>query len=202
MMGRKPIAEIRREEIIDAFYKVVSEKGFANATVREVARVAGCSYRMLHHYFANKEEIIVAFIKRLTEENIGQIRKQASEFTTFSDRRKYLWSVASDAMPALFSLEICRAWIDSWALAKTHPEVSEALQEYYNGNRNLLAEFVREGIKMGEFRKVDPEIAASLILAVLEGIMVIWVVNRDGLQVEAICKEFPEWFNRYLMPDK
>jgi len=64
-MARKSIAEIRKEEIIEAFFKVVSEKGFAKATIREVANVAGCNHGMLHHYFENKEAIIESAVEHV-----------------------------------------------------------------------------------------------------------------------------------------
>ena len=201
MVGRKSIAEIRREEIIEAFYQVVSEKGLAKATVRETAKVAGCTYSTLHHYFANKEEIILAFINRLTREYLTEIRKELSELTTPNDRLRYLSSLASGSMPGRFSLEFCRAWVDCWALAKTQPAVSEALQEYYNEHRDFLADIVRQGIEAGEFRKVQPENTANLMLAIVEGTMMLWVVNTPGISVEALSKSIPGFFGSYLMPE-
>ncbi len=201
MMGRKSIAEIRRGEIIEAFYEVVSAKGFMKATVRETAKAAGCSYRMLHHYFANKEEIILALIDHLTKENLPDFRKELSELATSTERWEYWVSAMSTAMPRQFSLEFCRAVVDCWALTKTYPSVSDAVKEYYNQYRDMMVELIREGIESGELRKVQPEVAANIMMAVLEGMLMLWVVNPDGISMEAVSKDLPELWQRYFMPE-
>lgn len=185
-MGRKSIAEIRREEIIQAFYEVVSEKGYGSATIREIAQHAGCSYRMLHHYFANKEEIVVAFLRHLETGYMSDLENALSECTTATDSLNCLFSTTS--LPGRFSLEFCRAWVDCWALAKAHPSVASILEHLYTRFAKTITKIIREGIKSGEFRKVQPDLAANLIVASAEGLMALWVVNTENIEPEKLWK--------------
>src|SRR5579875_580932 len=56
-----------RALLIDAGYRVLSEKGFEAATVTEIARVAGVSPGLFHYYFASKNELLHAVLEQAAE---------------------------------------------------------------------------------------------------------------------------------------
>ena len=55
----------RREAIIDAASRVFAEKGFSDASNREIAREAGISPGLIYWYFENKDELFKAVVRRL-----------------------------------------------------------------------------------------------------------------------------------------
>ena len=195
-MSRRSIAEIRREEIVKAFYKVVSEQGFSRATIREIAKAAGCSYRMLHHYFSDKDEIVETFVDHVSRTYLAELREGVSNELTAGERVEFLNSYFSDL--SRFTLDFCRAWVECWALGNSRPVVSEALNRCYNEARTIITDIIRDGMRSGEFRKVDPHIAANLILATYEGMTMLWVVNTENTPVESINEHVPEFCLSYL----
>lgn len=54
---KRPVAEARRKQILDAAIDVFGEKCYHWATTREIARAAGVSERTLFLYFENKKDI-------------------------------------------------------------------------------------------------------------------------------------------------
>jgi len=50
----------RRREIVLAARRVIGSGGLERATVREIAREAGCSSGTLAHYFTNREDILAS----------------------------------------------------------------------------------------------------------------------------------------------
>ena len=55
--------EQRREQIAQAACGVVASHGFEQATVVRIARAAGYTTGMLPHYFASKQDIILAALR-------------------------------------------------------------------------------------------------------------------------------------------
>jgi AcrR family transcriptional regulator len=49
--------ELRRSQILDAAYKVFSEKGYRDTTVADVAKVLGMGHGTFYRYFTNKHDI-------------------------------------------------------------------------------------------------------------------------------------------------
>ncbi len=63
-MARTPkVVEDRREQIIDAAMRVFSQKGFARATNKDIAREAGITTGLIYHYFESKEAVLKAIIE-------------------------------------------------------------------------------------------------------------------------------------------
>jgi len=57
--GRRPAGEDTRAAIMAAARKQFAARGYEAATMRGIARDAGVDPRLVHHYFASKEEVFV-----------------------------------------------------------------------------------------------------------------------------------------------
>lgn len=198
-MGRKSIAEIRKEEIIEAFFEVVSKNGFAKATIRQIANVAGCNHGMLHHYFPNKEAIIQSAVSHIMTIYRAELLEGLSRYDSAADQLRFIipWFFDLDR----FNLKLSRAWVGFWAIAKDEASVSEALQECYRDVRNVFIDIINRGIKAGEFRKVNAKVTANVILAALEGSTMLWVVDTDEISVESMEKQLADMLSHYLIKE-
>ncbi len=64
-MARTPkVVEDRREQIIDAAMRVFSQKGFTEATNKDIAREASITPGLIYYYFESKEKLLEAVIER------------------------------------------------------------------------------------------------------------------------------------------
>jgi AcrR family transcriptional regulator len=61
--------DARREELVEATWRVLARTGMLGATMREIAREAGVSTGLLAHYFADKEDLL-AFALRLSHRRV------------------------------------------------------------------------------------------------------------------------------------
>jgi AcrR family transcriptional regulator len=61
--------DARREELVEATWRVIARAGIAGATMREIAREAGVSTGILAHYFGDKEDLL-AFALRLMHRRV------------------------------------------------------------------------------------------------------------------------------------
>ena len=60
---KKQITEQRQEQILKAAGDIFSRKGYAAATVPEIARLAGVAVGTVYNYYHSKREIFIAVIK-------------------------------------------------------------------------------------------------------------------------------------------
>ncbi|MBI5118685.1 TetR/AcrR family transcriptional regulator [Candidatus Poribacteria bacterium] len=195
-MARKTIAEIRKDEIIKAFFKVVSEKGIAKATIREVATAAGCNRGILHHYFAGKEEIIKGAVDYVMTIYKAELLEGLSECDSATSRIKYLVSWFFDL--CRFNLDFSRAWMEFVNLSKYDPTVSSTIRDCYEEVKGVFAKTIREGIRSGEFRKLNPVVTANVIMANLEGATLLWVVDAEKTPVKNMGKQIEDMITKYL----
>jgi len=83
----------RREEIAQVTCQVVAENGFDQTTVAKIAEAAGYTTGMVAHYYASKQEIILAAL-RLILTRIEERLKRQHEHSG-----KSLLEVLSEALP-------------------------------------------------------------------------------------------------------
>ena len=63
--------EARYEEILSAARDVIGRRGFAYASIREIARAAGLSLAGLYHYVGGKDELLFLVLDRALHTLIG-----------------------------------------------------------------------------------------------------------------------------------
>lgn len=62
-----------RKEMLDKCFDLFSTRGYANVTMREIARELGISTGSLYHYFSNKQTILQKMIEKIADEEITSI---------------------------------------------------------------------------------------------------------------------------------
>jgi AcrR family transcriptional regulator len=73
--------EVRRDDVLEAAWRVIARDGYAKTTIRRIALEAGYSHGVLGHYFDNKRDILVSALllchqrvrERTTERSEGLI---------------------------------------------------------------------------------------------------------------------------------
>ena len=66
-----------RDRILETARRVLAERGFPGATVREIASRAGVNPAMVHYYFGSKRGLHTALIERIAAELRGRVEALA-----------------------------------------------------------------------------------------------------------------------------
>jgi AcrR family transcriptional regulator len=102
------------EKILDAAFKVFGERGFADATTREIADAVGLSSASLYTYFPNKEALFRAAVQKAWESFKTELQDIAALNLNRKDRSELLLERGFDALLKAFPLikgiflEACR----------------------------------------------------------------------------------------------
>jgi AcrR family transcriptional regulator len=108
--------EQRREQIAHAACVVVAKHGFENATVARIARSAGYTTGMLPHYFASKQDIILAALRL-------SLRRIEARLNEAGSHGPDLLAVLTEALPIDESRFIeCAFWTAFWGQVSTDSE--------------------------------------------------------------------------------
>ena len=64
----------RREQILDAANALFSERGYDEVSVEDIARSAGVTRGLVHHYFGGRKEVYIALLERLGAQREDELR--------------------------------------------------------------------------------------------------------------------------------
>ncbi len=68
LMGRSSNLEARRAQVADALVRLLAAGSFAEISVAELGREAALAPGLVHHYFRDKEEVLVVAVERMAIE--------------------------------------------------------------------------------------------------------------------------------------
>lgn len=170
MSQDKPAASPRaystRIRILDAASQVMTERGLANATTKQVARAAGFSEATLYKHFQDKEELFLTVMQeRLPGEFIDYLAGLAARAGTHTVRH-HLLGVATRAVPFYRTVvPMLGAVYAQPALLARHQQELRAAGLGPHLALTTLANYVRAEQQLGRITTTaDPNALAALLL--------------------------------------
>ena len=69
-----PKSQMTRERIVSAALELFETKGYAESTMRDIAKEAGVSLGLTYRYFARKEELVLALYEQLAQQAFDKVQ--------------------------------------------------------------------------------------------------------------------------------
>lgn len=133
---------VRRQALIAAAIESIHERGSIDVTVSQIARRAGVSSALAHHYFGAKDDLIVATMRHLLAVLSQHVRDR---LRATDDPRARISAIidgsftADQMQPAVMS-----AWLVFYAMARASPRAARLHRAYARRlQSNLVAELRR-----------------------------------------------------------
>lgn len=164
-MARHDIKVARKDNIVDSALQVFAEKGYADATMTDIAKKAGVSTPVLYEYFKTKEDLLFAIPEKFTEEPI-RIAEYVAPYLRGPEAKirgivqGYL--TVYDSNPLYASLVMLELKTNrNFLKARAYDMVRKA--------SHGLLEAIQEGITDGTFKEnTDAFLIRSMILGTIE----------------------------------
>lgn len=173
--------------------KVFARQGYHRAKMGAVAAEAGIGKGTIYEYFGSKTDLFLALYDHMI-----------SELKNF-----YMQELAGIDKPAILldrlisvAFQTFRLWepfflvfFDFWAeggRGEHHALIQTRLSEAYAASRNDMAAIIAAGVEDGSFCCDNPLLAASAILASLDGLVLQWLCDRNAFKLDAICEHFTQ----------
>jgi AcrR family transcriptional regulator len=170
--GAAGTADTRRAQMVAAALQVISERGYADTRIADVAERAGISPALVIYYFKTKDQLLTEAIRHYEDGWYAVGQRRMAELPTAAARIEEIvaMSCLPDADPAPGSS--WQLWLDFWAQAARNTEVASVRRKSDERWRQEIAGLVLAGQDAGEFRDVDPAGFASCLTALLDGFTV------------------------------
>jgi TetR/AcrR family transcriptional repressor of bet genes len=130
---------VRRKALVDAALRVIGDNGSLTVTMSEIARQAGVSPALAHHYFGSKEQLLIETMRSLLRQLRGDAVAALKAARTPRERVSAIIRVSFHADQ--FTPATIAAWLAFYAEAQRSEETRRFLVVYARRLRsNLLAD--------------------------------------------------------------
>jgi AcrR family transcriptional regulator len=177
--------ESAAERILEAACDLIAAEGIDEVRIARVARRAGASTALVHHYFSTREELLEqALLHSFEQAGDERFQKPAGARETATEA---LRRGIGECLPLPGSQEReWVLWVELWLRAVREPELRPVAARLYRRYRAWIESLIRAGVKSGEFRAdVDAESVADVAMALLDGAGVRALIDDPAMDVEA-----------------
>ena len=124
-VGMEPI---RRAALVKATIAEIGEAGTLDVTVSQIAKRAGMSSGLAHHYFGGKDQIFLAAMRHTLALYAAEVRGALSMACTPQDRIGAI--VRTSFSPSYFQRDVIAAWLNFYVLAQSSQQARHLLGIY------------------------------------------------------------------------
>jgi AcrR family transcriptional regulator len=171
-----------REQLIKGAIRCLQSKGYAHTTARDIAAASGANLASIGYHFGSKEGLLNEAMIRLFARRNWRVGNSAfaAEDATPLERLRATFVAASQVFEAPRPLFI--SFVEAIAQAGRSQELREQLAAHYRDARRATGEAVRAMLgPAAERLEADPEVMASLLMALFDGLVLQWLLEPDAV---------------------
>jgi AcrR family transcriptional regulator len=192
-MPRPRLDHVRKAQIVAAAAAVLSERGYANARVVDIAKAAGTSPAAILYWFKGKQGLLAEAL--------------ALREVEFHDRytvRVELAATASEQLRILFEAMLRHydwaLWMELCVLALRDPAAAAERDRMDRRWRAMLRKVIRDGQRRGEFIDHDADETMFVLAALLDGMAPLLAMKAKGVTLAQVERTWLAEASRLLGP--
>jgi len=170
LMPKLGMEPIRKAALVNATISEIGRTGSLDVTVSQIAKRAGMSSALAHHYFGGKEAMFLAAMRHVLTLYGAEVRGALA--VAQGPQARVQAVVRASFSPANFRREVVGAWLNFYVMAQTMPEAARLLEVYQRRLRSNLRHDLRS--------LVGPRAAsvAEALAALIDGVYLRQVLVR------------------------
>ena len=176
-VARKAVRDIRREQLVEAAIRAISQRGIGETTIADVVKEADMANGAVNQYFASKDMLLLEALRAVTSE-FREVWHQARD-KAGDDPAAVLEAIAMAQLhPKVCRHERISVWVAYWSETRFRPKYMEACTESDAEYGDALMSACRVLAESGRYKALDAEKAGQFLLAAGDGL---WVNIMLGL---------------------
>ena len=180
------MASDRYGEIVEAATTLFSKKGYEATSVRDIADAVRLKPGSLYAHIRSKDDLLVVIVERISE--VFERRAAAplaDEDSTIPERvlaflRGHMQTIAEN-------LPSATVFLHEWE--RLDPQRQKLILKRRTDYEDSLASLIEEGVRRGDFRDVNPRMAAKAFLS-MGNWSYTWYSPKGRLPVDEIAEQF------------
>jgi TetR/AcrR family transcriptional regulator, fatty acid metabolism regulator protein len=197
--NKKILTQIRRDQITAATYKVVSQKGYYDFTIQDVAREVGLSTGLILYYFKNKQSLLLNVFretqKRVRDHLLQELDKAQDplgKLEIFIDQSFLLFENEKDYFYLLFEF---------WTQLKRHKGISRMVQKLYQAYRDGLSVILKAGVEQGVFKEMDVQYTTTLCVSMVQHTIIQHLIDDRAFDFKAYAARIKQCVIEMVLSD-
>jgi TetR/AcrR family transcriptional repressor of bet genes len=151
---------VRRRALISAAIEAIHDRGMSGLTMGDIARRAGVSSALAHHYFGSKDDLLIATMRHLLDELGAEFRRRLADVHAPMDRVAAI--IEGNFAPTQFRPAVISSWLAFYLQSQHDEEAARLLKVYLRRLESNLVHALGELVPQARAREVARGAAAMV----------------------------------------
>jgi len=187
-------------KILTQAMKIFLEKGYHGTSIDDITQAAGLTKGALYWHFRSKEDLLKNIVEDFESRFLDGLI-QAVKDVRGDIQDKFEKYFRYNAAFSYYNRELCVSFTTLAAeLVGAHHGTEPEFRRIYKKYQKFLSSLILQGKKEKLFKKeIDPNLAALIIIAFHDGILIRWFMNQNEIDGEAYVQTFRKIMLKGLM---
>ena len=193
--------ERRRQQLIDATIKCISNKGLGGLTLGDVANEAGLSQGIVNLHFKSKDNLLSETLRFLIEDYDAQFM-QTVEQSSGSAAETLLALMEMDLKPEICDRKKLSVWFAFWGEVKAVPTYQKIGAAYDDKFCDIIQQICERIISEGDYKNISAQTVTDTLTSLTDGLWLSCLINPKSFDRKAalrciysyLCVVFPEHY--------
>ncbi|OEF96632.1 TetR/AcrR family transcriptional regulator [Desulfuribacillus alkaliarsenatis] len=128
------------EKILNAAFKCIEERGYANVSLRNIADEAGVVLSQLNYYYKNKEGLFTEVINTLAKQFVGEIEANLKKGASKKERIMYLTEYFQEMLRK--KPEFFKMFYDITSMSLWSTSLKDIINDLFSNLANLIEKYI------------------------------------------------------------
>jgi AcrR family transcriptional regulator len=182
----------KKTQILYAAIEIFAKEGLERGKIADIAKQAGIGKGTIYEYFKSKDEIFSAIESLMVNDGIAQVEQLINSKKSPTEKIEEMANYNINIHEAMGDSIIIFA--EMWAQhsrGQRHGHKKTIFTDMYMGYHNAIKDILSDGIEIGEFRKMNKDGVATMLLAIIDGILWQSVIFKN-------VDNFNQWKNEAI----
>ncbi|MBB5157879.1 TetR family transcriptional regulator C-terminal domain-containing protein [Saccharopolyspora phatthalungensis] len=187
----------RYQQILDAAWKLIAERGYHSVRVADVAKACGTSAATIHYYFPGRNDLLTETLRYSVRLAFD---RQVAELHTIDGAHERLLRLVELQLPTPGLLRSeWSIWLQVWNESALNPDLQVLHSDSYTRWHETIARTIRQGQRQGVFAETDAEELTVTLTALIDGLGIQVLTGRPGRSVERMRRVLREFVEREIV---
>jgi TetR/AcrR family transcriptional regulator, transcriptional repressor of aconitase len=193
--------EERRQQILDAARQVFVQKGYASATMQDIAAEADLAAGSLYRYFPGKSDLIAEVAMDCCAQDIALFTQTASHVPSPAAALRELGEEVREQMRPENRAEQAALRLESYTATLRDDELRSRVAGSLNESIDSLSALIQQAQDAGEFQpRVNARQLSTFLHTVGAGLGTLGVPLRDELDSDGVWTLLMRLLEPYFLP--
>jgi len=188
------------KKIIQSALELFVRKGYHGTSINNITQKVGLTKGALYSHFSSKGELLLRIIDEYRLHFLDEMMRAVTEYQGDAIEKIHR-AISFNSKFALENQDLCVFLTFLTTELSADVDFEPPLRNVYQEYQKFISQLIQRGIHQGLFKKdLDPDLTALSFMALHDGVLHQWVLNRSYIDGEQYVKTFRTVFMEGLKP--